>query len=157
MAAAIYDDRLERKGTASLWRRGDRLCEPGEPLTGQVRWDEPEGYQPAKRAGDEPIESEERYHGSTQVLITSKDGSDGGYTVTVNGKLEKPDANGVVRLRSFQGPFRVDATDKDIVGPVTIGLLAKTGTHAPSVATVSVVQTTVMTGSTLPESVLQVE
>ena len=152
----IYDDRHERKGTAFLWRRGNHLCDPGEPLTGQVLWDTPGGYKQVERAGDEPIESEERYHGSTQVLISNADDPDGEYTVTVNGTLEKPDENGVVLLRNFQGPFRMEATGKTLVGPVSLGVLAKTGTQAPSNVKVSVVQKTVAAMQPLPDNVLSI-
>jgi len=152
----IYDDRHERKGTAFLWRRGNHLCDPGEPLTGQVRWDTPEGYEPVKRSGDEPIESEERYHGSTQVLISNADDPDGEYTVSVNGTLEKPDENGIVYLRNFQGPFRMEATRKTLVGPVSLGVLTKTGTQSPSNVKVSVVQKTVAAMQPLPDNVLSI-
>ena len=152
----IYDDRHERKGAAFLWRRGSHLCDPGAPLTGQVRWDTPKGYESVKRSGDEPVESEERYHGSTQVLISNADDPNGEYTVSVNGTLEKPDDNGVIYLRSFQGPFRMEATGKTLVGPVSLGVLAKTGTQAPSNVKVSVVQKTVSATQPLPDNVLSI-
>lgn len=154
--STIYDDRVERKGTAFLWRRGNHLCDPGAPLTGQVRWDTPEGYVRAERTGDEPVESEERYHGSTQVLITNADDPKDGYTVSVNGKVEQPDKDGVVYLRSFQGPFRMEATGKTLVGPVSLGFVTKTGTQAPNDVRVSVVQKTVVATQPLPDTVLSI-
>ena len=151
--ATIYDDRVDRKGTASLWRYGHNLVRPGEPLEGQVRWDTPKGYEKAVRS-EARARSEERYHATTQVLIT--DDAEGGYAVSVNGELVTPDADGVVYLQSFQGPFRVDSTGKSLVGPVSLGLVAKTGTHAPSTATVSIVQKTVVSGQSLPDTVVDI-
>ena len=35
--ATIYDDRIDRKGTAYLWRYGHDLVQPGAPLEGHTR------------------------------------------------------------------------------------------------------------------------
>ena len=153
--ATVHDDRLERQGPAFLWTRERALPEPGAFVVGEVAWQTPDGYAPVKRDADAsapPTPAPAGQH-STHVLITKT--REGGYAIAINGETVEPDEKRKVYLTNFQGPFTVDALDKTVVGPVTIGLLAETGQRPPSNATVTIAQRAYTNDTWLEEDVLQ--
>ena len=153
--ATVHDDRLERQGPAFLWTRERALPAPGAFVVGEVAWQTPDGYAPVERDADAsapPTAAPAGQH-STQILVTKTKAGD--YAIAINGETVEPDAKRKVYLTNFQGPFTIDALDKTVVGPVTIGLLAETGQRPPSNATVTIAQRAYTNGAWLEEDVLQ--